>query len=59
MYFSDRTATQSGFNAGGGVNLWMAKYLALRFDLRDQGNINRFHSQFTNFNAFRVGMACR
>jgi len=59
LYFGDRTATQSGFNAGGGVNLWMAKHLALRLDLRDQGNINYFHSPFTNFIAFRFGLAFR
>ena len=58
-YFGDRTNTQSGFNFGGGVNLWASKHAALRLEIREQGHINYFHSEFTNFVAFRVGVTFR
>ena len=59
LYFGDRTDFQNGFNLGGGVNLWVAKHAALRLEIRDQDHINYFHSQFTRFVAFRVGMTFR
>ncbi|HTS67895.1 MAG TPA: hypothetical protein VMO17_02840 [Terriglobia bacterium] len=59
LYFGDRTDFQNGYNFGGGLNLWIAKHAALRLEVRDQGNIHYFHSQFTNFVAFRVGMTFR
>ncbi len=59
LYFGDRTDFQSGFNLGGGVNFWIAKHAALRLEVRDQDHINRFHSQFTRFVAFRIGMTFR
>jgi len=59
LYFGDRTAFQHGYNLGGGVNLWVAKHAALRLEVRDQGHINYFHSAFTHFVAFRVGMTFR
>lgn len=59
LYFGDRTAFESGFNVGGGVNLWMAKHVGLRLEARDQDHIEYFHSQFTRFVAFRVGVTFR
>lgn len=38
LYFGDRTYTQSGFNFGGGVNLWAAKRAALRLEVRDRAH---------------------
>jgi hypothetical protein len=59
LYFGDRRAFQNGFNLGGGVNIWVAKHAALRLEVRNQGHINYFHSSFTHFVAFRIGMTFR
>ncbi len=59
LYWGDRTATESGYNIGGGVNLWANKHAALRLEVRHQGHIDYFHSQFAHFMAFRVGMTFR
>jgi len=59
LYFGDRTDFHSAYNFGGGVNLWLVKHAALRLEVRDQGNIHYFHSEFTDFVAFRVGMTFR
>ncbi|MGA9056508.1 MAG: hypothetical protein WB763_08375 [Terriglobia bacterium] len=59
LYFGDRTATQTGFNLGGGVNIWVFKHAALRLEVRNQDGINYFHSQFTHYVAFRFGMTFR
>jgi len=61
LYYGQRTTTQSGFNLGGGVNLWVFKHAALRLEIRDQGGIHYFDgfSPFTNFAAFRFGMTFR
>jgi len=61
LYFGQRTTFQSGFNVGGGVNLWFIKHAALRLEIRDQDGINHFDgfSQFTRFAAFRFGMTFR
>ena len=59
LYFGERTAFGSGFNLGGGINIWMARHVAMRLEVRDQDHINGFHSQFTRFVAFRVGVTFR
>jgi hypothetical protein len=61
LYFGQRTTTQSGFNLGGGVNLWVIRHAALRLEIRYQGGINGFQgfSQFNHFVAFRFGMTFR
>lgn len=61
LYFGERTTFVSGYNLGGGVNLWLQKHVALRLAIRYQGGINRFDgfSQFTHFVAFRFGIALR
>jgi hypothetical protein len=60
LYFGNRTEFQSGFNVGGGVNLWFARHAALRLEIRDQDGINHFdYCQFTRFAAFRFGMTFR
>ncbi len=60
LYFGKRTTFQSGFNVGGGVNLWFARHAALRLEIRDQDGINRYdYCQFTRFAAFRFGMTFR
>jgi len=56
LYYGDRTATESGFNFGGGVNWWFSRHAGLRLELREQDHIHDFHSQFTRVVAFRVGM---
>jgi hypothetical protein len=58
LYFGYQRTFQSGFNLGGGVNLWFIKHAALRLEIRDQDGINRF-DQFTRFAAFRFGMTFR
>jgi hypothetical protein len=61
LYYGQRTTTQSGYNLGGGVNLWVIKHAALRLEVRYQGGINYFDgfSPFTHYVAFRVGMTFR
>ncbi len=61
LYYGERTTTQSGYNLGGGVNLWVIKHAAVRLEVRYQGGINGFHgySQFNHYVAFRFGMTFR
>jgi hypothetical protein len=61
LYFGQRTTFKSGFNFGGGVNIWVVKHAALRLEVRGQGGINTFDgfSQFTHYAAFRFGMTFR
>ena len=61
LYFGQRTTIQSGFNFGGGVNIWVFKHAALRLEVRYQGGIDGFHgfTQFNHYVAFRVGMTFR
>lgn len=59
LYYGYRTSTQNGFNLGGGVNWWVSKRAALRLEVVDQDHIQYFHSQFSRFIAFRVGMTFR
>ena len=51
MFF--RHGIFNGYNVGGGVNLWVNKSAALRFE-------GRFHSAYDhNFAGFRIGMTFR
>jgi len=61
LYYGQRTTFQSGYNLGGGVNLWVIKHAAVRLEVRNQGGINYFDgfSPFSDFVAFRVGMTFR
>ena len=59
LYWGDRRATRNGFNLGGGVNLWVAKHVAVRLEVRGQGNVNHFHDSFAYFVAFRIGVTFR
>ena len=61
LYYGERTTTQSGYNLGVGVNLWLTKHIAPRLELRYQGGIDGFHgfSQFGELIAFRFGMTFR
>jgi hypothetical protein len=60
LYFGERTSFEHGFNLGGGVNFWVVKHAALRFEVRDQGHVNfGGSSAFTNFVAFGFGMTFR
>ena len=59
LYYGQRTAFQSGFNLGGGLNLWLIKHAALRLEARYQGGINYFNSNLTRYVAFRFGMTFR
>ena len=69
LYFGEQTNIESGFNVGGGVNIWATKRAALRLEIREQGHANYIQdTQFlypsgknlvTNFVAFRVGVTFR
>jgi hypothetical protein len=61
LYYGQRDTLQSGYNVGGGVNIWFIKHAALRLEVRYQGGIDRFqgYSQFNHYVAFRVGMTFR
>ena len=61
LYYGERSTTQSGYNLGVGVNLWLSKHVAPRLEIRYQGGINGFHgySQFNEFIAFRFGVTFR
>lgn len=59
LYFGDRTATQSGYNLGGGLNLWLSKHAGVRLGIRYQGNIRGFSPGFDHYVAFRFGLAFR
>ena len=48
-----RAGTFNGYNGGGGVNVWMNKNVALRFE-------GRYHSAYYyHFAGFRIGMTFR
>jgi len=50
----------TGFNLGGGVNVWAARHLAVRFEIRDHAHIDP--SEFpgrSGFVAFRFGVTVR
>jgi len=49
----------SGYNLGGGVNLWFRKHLALRLDVRYQGNAGNIVYIVSHFAAFRIGVTIR
>ena len=50
----------TGFNAGGGINLWLTRHMALRFEIRDHSGISAFEFPGrTGFVAFRVGVTFR
>ena len=61
LYYGERTTTQSGFNLGGGVNIWLIKHVAPRLEIRYQGGIDGFHgySLFNEYAAFRFGVTFR
>lgn len=59
IYFGNPDVNRNGFNFGCGLNLWPFQHVALRIEVRDQGNVNYFHSLMTNFVAFRLGLAFR
>jgi len=48
-----RAGTYHGYNAGGGINVWLKKDLALRFEIRDQ------HSWYHKAVSFRIGVTFR
>ena len=49
-----------GFNVGGGINVWLAKHLALRFEVRDHLGISALEFPGrTGFVAFRAGVTFR
>jgi hypothetical protein len=50
----------TGFNAGGGINVWLVKHVALRFEIRDHVGINALEFPGrTGFVAFRAGVTFR
>jgi opacity protein-like surface antigen len=59
LYFGQRS-TKTGFNLGGGVNLWAARHVGFRFEFRDNfgiGNVEFLGP--THFVGFRIGMTFR
>jgi len=59
LYYGQRTFTRSGFNLGGGVNIWLSNHVAPRLEIRYQGGINYFGSDFKEYAAFRFGVTFR
>ena len=60
LYFGERTAFQSGYNFGGGVNLWFIKHVAARLEVREQAGIHYFgNAPFTHYLGFRFGLTFR
>jgi len=57
IYFGQRSM-QTGFNLGGGVNLWAARHVAFRIEFRDNWGIHEFEGP-TRFAGFRMGLAFR
>ncbi len=51
-----RSGTANGFNVGGGANYWLKDHLGLRFELRD--NVNVQNATIPYF-GFRVGVTFR
>jgi len=48
-----RAGTSQGYNAGGGINVWLNKNLAMRFEIRNQ------HSHRFETVSFRIGVTFR
>jgi len=56
LYFGQRSI-KTGFNLGGGVNYWLAKHFAFRFEVRDNFGVgNEEFLGITHFDAFRFGL---
>jgi len=49
----------NGYNLGGGVNVWLRKHLALRLDVRYQGDAGNIVYTINHFVAFRIGVTVR
>jgi hypothetical protein len=49
----------NGYNLGGGVNIWLRKHLALRLDVRYQGDTGNIVYIVSHFVAFRIGVTVR
>ncbi|MHB8653177.1 MAG: hypothetical protein ACYDA9_04775 [Terriglobia bacterium] len=49
----------SGYNIGGGVNVWFKRRVALRLDVRYQGNAGNIVHPVSHFVAFRIGVTFR
>ena len=59
IYYGHR-GTSGGYNLGGGINYWVIKHMALRFEIRDYTHIGNM--QFLGagqFAAFRAGVTFR
>ena len=58
LYFGDGVGP--GLNLGGGVNLWMSKRAALRFEVRDhEHGDGPFDNDHYRFVAYRIGLTFR
>lgn len=58
LYFGDGLGP--GFNLGGGVNFWMSKRAALRFEARDhEHGDGPFDNDHHRFVAYRIGVTFR
>jgi len=58
-YFGNGGHT-TGFNLGGGINCWVQRHVALRFEIRDHSHISPYEfPQRTGFVAFRFGVTFR
>ena len=59
VYFGNG-GSAGGFTLGGGVNWWLAKHVAVRFEIRDHAHIgNNEFPRVTSFVAFRFGVTFR
>jgi len=60
LYYGERADVHSGYNFGGGVNLWFIKHVAARLEVREQGGIDYWaNAPFTHYVGFRFGLTFR
>lgn len=62
VFFGHRSTTMTtGFNLGGGINVWVAKHVAVRFEVRDYSGKGAVANELglARFVAFRIGLTFR
>jgi len=57
VFTLEAAATRLDLTSGGGVNVWVARHLALRFEIRDHAHIDPSEIPGrSGFVAFRLGV---
>ena len=57
LYFGH--GKSSGYNFGGGANVWFSKRAGLRLEIREQGDVSGTIQAVRNYVAFRIGLTFR